>query len=295
MNPDPFYTPKISIGPFSLKDENPIEREVDLSILQVLGHNLVFTYSGKSAIEIAIESLHLGNSSTIGIVTTSGNSYVSNCVTTTISKYCKWVIFDYNQTIDCLIVIHEFGFLLDLVSMNNLRRLDVPIINDFAYSFLSLSMSGRTDFENEINLTSFPKSFNINFGGLIHLPESREKRDDREIRNQIINNLGCQVNSLEVKENIDRRMKNREYYAKELKSYGYTVIWNYGEVCPGVCMISPEKPVNLQLMKNFLQRNGVESSVFYGRDAFFVPVHNLMTKRELEYVSYMIGAFENVN
>ena len=295
MNPDPFYTPKISIGPFTLKDDNPVEREVDLSVLQVLGQNLVFTYSGKSAIEIAIESLNLGKSSTIGVVTTSGNSYVSNCVTTTISKYCEWVIFDINQKVDCLIVIHEFGFLVDLASMNDLRKLDVPIINDFAYSFLSLFMSGRKDFENEINLTSFPKSFNINFGGLIHLPDSRKKRDDREIRNQIIKNLGNQVNSMGVKENISRRMNNREYYENELKSYGYNVIWNYSEICPGVCMISPGKPINLQLMKTFLQRNGIESSVFYGRDAFFVPVHNLMTKRELEYVSYMIGAFENVN
>lgn len=295
MNPDPYYTPKISIGPFCLKEESLIDREVDLTILQVLGQNLIFTYSGKSAIEISIESLNLGKSSTIGIVTTSGNSYVSNCVTKTISKYCEWVIFDINQKVDCLIVIHEFGSLLDLNSMNDLRKLGVPIINDFAYSFLSLFMSGRTDFKNEINLTSFPKSFNINFGGLVNLPESKKKMEDQEIRNRILESLGYQLNSIGINENIAQRIKNRKYYEIELKRYGYDVIWNKKEICPGVCMISPREPVDLTLMKTFLQRNGIESSVFYGRNAFFVPVHNLMTKKELEYVVYMIGAFKSVN
>jgi hypothetical protein len=295
INPDPYYTPRISIGPFSLRDVSLKEREVDLGTLKVLGQNLAFAHSGKKAIEIALETLNLGKSSIIGIVTTSGNSYVSKCVTETISKYCDWVIFDFTQKVDCLFVIHEFGCLVDFASMNELRKQKIPIINDFAYSFLSLFMSGRKDFEDEINLTSFPKSFNINFGGLIHLPLSKKKIDDQEIKKQILNNLGYQLDSLALYENISQRMQNREFYGEQLKRYSYEVIWDAGEICPGVCMITPKKHVDLQLLKSFLQRNGVESSVFYGKNAFFVPVHNLLTKRELEYVCYMIGAFDNAN
>lgn len=295
VNPDPYYTPKISIGPFDLKSENLLKREPDPSILQVLGNNLVFTHSGKNAIGIAIEELNLGKSSVIGIVTTSGNTYVSKCVTETISRYCDWIIYDNKQKVDCLIVIHEFGFLLDLESMNYLRSLDVPIINDFAYSFLSLYMSERTDFENEISLTSFPKSFNINFGGLIHLPNKKNRIDDQKIRAEIIKELSYQLNTDSIEKNISLRKRNREHFQKELRQYGYDVIWNKSEISPGVCMISPQKPIDLQLLKIFLQRNGIESSVFYGENAFFVPVHHLLSKREIEYVCYMIGAFHNAN
>jgi hypothetical protein len=179
--------------------------------------------------------------------------------------------------------------------MNDLRRLNVPIINDFAYSFLSLYMSKRNDFSNEINLTSLPKSFNINFGGLIHLPDFQIKMDDQGIKNLIMEELGYQLNVFAVEENISLRKSNRQFYEKELLKYDYKVIWNDNKICPGVCMITPEKPTDLQLMKSFLQRNGIECSVFYGRDAFFVPVHNSMSKREIDYVCYMIGAFQNAN
>jgi hypothetical protein len=295
VNPDPYYTPKISIGSFNLKIENFVEGEIDHGILQVLGSSLVFTNSGKQAISIAIEALNLHKSNTIGIVTTTGNTYVSNCVTETISQYCNWSMYNKVEKFDCLIVIHEFGFLLDIDSMNNLRKLNIPIINDFAYSFLSLYMSKRTDFSNEINLTSLPKSFNINFGGVVHLPHIQSKVDDRKVRNLILEELKNQLNVIAVEENISMRKSNRRFYEKELLQYGYKVIWNDDQICPGVCMISPEKPSDLQLMKTFLQRNGIESSVFYGREAFFVPVHNLMSKRELDYVCFMIGAFRNAN
>ena len=107
--------------------------------------------------------------------------------------------------------------------------------------------------------------------------------------------MGFQLNAFAVEENISLRKNNRDFYEEELSKYDFRVIWNDNEICPGVCMISPSKPTDLQLMKNFLQRNGIESSVFYGRDAFFVPVHNFMSKKELEYVCFMIGAFQNAN
>jgi len=295
VNPDPYYTPKISIGPFNLKTESQRAIEIDPNILKTLGTNLLFTSSGKQAIEIALETLKIHEQNTVGIITTSGNMYVSKCVTETVSKFCNWVMYDRNQNVDCLIVIHEFGVLLDIDSMNDLRSLDIPIINDFAYSFLSLYISKRLDFLNEINITSFPKCFNINFGGLIHLPNLKISADDRQIENKILDKLKDQLNSSAIEENISARKRNREFYKINLPKHGFEVIWNHEEICPGVCMISPTKSTDLQELKNFLQRNGIECSVFYGKEAFFIPVHSFLSRQELEYILFMIGAFENVD
>ena len=295
LNPDPYYTPKISIGPFSLKNIDLAPKQAELNVLKILGENLVFTNSGKHAIKLALEHLNAKKSNIVGIVTTSGNSYVSKCVTETISEYCGWKIFDRSEKVDFLFVIHEFGALHSKESMDKLRNLNVPIINDFAYSFLSLFLSCREDFVNEINLTSLPKSFDINYGGIVHLPKSRFENVDQELRKSILEIVGIELNAAAIQKNITLRKQNREFYKTVLSGYGYKVVWDKEEICPGVCMIAPLQLINLQNLKNFLQRNGIECSVFYGEEIFFVPVHHFMTHRELEYVCFMIGAFKNDN
>ena len=295
LNPDPYYTPKVSIGSFTLKDSLLTEEVSDPKILDCLGKNLIFTPSGKHAIRLALEDLQLCRDDKIGIVTTSGNSYVSKCVTETISEYCDWVIGDYRQNVSCLFVIHEFGALHSLETMNAYRLLEIPIINDFAYSLLSLYQSGREDFRKEINLTSFPKNFNINFGGAISLNHENINIDDQFMRSSIFKSLKNELSFDAIQTNIHQRKLNRQFYKSRLRRMGYDVVWDQEEICPGVCMISPQKSMNLEKLKIFLQRNGIESSVFYGEQVFFVPIHHLMSQKELEYVCFMIGAFEDAN
>ncbi len=295
INPDPYYTPKISIGPFSLKNIKSAPKQADLKVLKHLGENLVFTSSGKHAIRLALEHLSAKKTNVVGIVTTSGNSYVSKCVTETISEYCDWKMFDKSGKVDFLFVIHEFGALYSKESMDDLRILNIPIVNDFAYSFLSLFMSRRTDFASEINLTSLPKSFDINYGGIIHLPKSKIEYVDQELKKSILEIVSMEFNTDAIQENITSRKQNREFYKKVLSGYGYKIVWDEEEICPGVCMMTPLRSTNLQELKIFLQRNGIECSVFYGEDILFVPVHHFMTQRELEYVCFMIGAFKNDN
>lgn len=295
VNADIFYTPKISISPFSLNRTQPQNPFYASNALEVLGSELLYTSSGKEAIYWALESLELTRDDTVGIFTTSGNSYVSKCVTETISQFCNWEIGgDYTQNA-CLFLIHEFGSLIDYQSMSNYRSTGIPIINDFAYSFLSLYSSGRKDFDKEINITSLPKSFNINFGGILSQGKAPYRLANLEMKSWILEEISPFIDTESLKSNIEKRKANREYYSNVLGPMGFDVIWNEEFITPGVCMISPRQPVNLHELKTFLQRNGIESSVFYGRNSFFVPVHQNMTTTELDYVCFMIKSFPNVN
>jgi hypothetical protein len=179
--------------------------------------------------------------------------------------------------------------------MNDFRLLGIPIINDFAYSLLSLYQSGREDFRKEINLTSFPKNFNTNFGGAISINQRNMNIDDQFMRSSIFKALKNELSVDAIQSNIHQRKLNRQFYKSRLTQMGYDVVWDQEEICPGVCMISPHKTINLEKLKIFLQRNGIESSVFYGEQVFFVPIHHLMSQKELEYVCFMIGAFEDAN
>jgi hypothetical protein len=292
VNPDPFYTPRVSIGAFNLKNSLGHKANLDTRLLGRLGPNWMTTSSGKKAIRMAFGHLQVSPNWHVGIVTTSGNSYVSKCVTETISDYCTWEMYGKGSKVDLLFVIHEFGALLTLKRMKEYRLLGIPIINDFAYSFLSLFSSGRNDFVDEINLTSFPKAFNVPCGGAVHIPGNTASGIDKRDSSELLKGLEFELNTDSIKQIIEIRKRNREFYSKKLTKHGYRVIWNNKGICPGVCMITPLKSVNLQNLKDLLQRNGIEASVFYGQTSFFVPVHHLLTEKELNYVCFMIGAFK---
>ena len=49
--------------------------------------------------------------------------------------------------------------------------------------------------------------------------------------------------------------------------------------------------VDLPALKTFVQEHGIESSVFYGEQAFFVPVHERLAPSDLEYFAQVISAF----
>jgi|694.fasta_scaffold115523_3 hypothetical protein len=295
IDPDPYYTPRISIGPFSLKDTVINDPYKNTDSLRYLGSNLVYTNSGKDAIRLALDYLQLKSKDVVGIVTTSRNSYVSKCVTETISEYCAWSMYEVGSEVDVLFIIHEFGTLLPLTSMQLFREMGIPIINDFAYSLLTLIMNEREDFCKEINISSFPKSFNVNFGGVLGVPSLIEEPEVNFHSKAILERIPLDLSTAAIHENINKRKLNRAYYKEELSSYGYKVVWDEEDVCPGVCMIEPSRSTNLQRLKTFLQRNGIESSVFYGQEKFFVPVHQLMTLNELEYVCFMIKAYKDEN
>ena len=49
--------------------------------------------------------------------------------------------------------------------------------------------------------------------------------------------------------------------------------------------------INLNDMKNFINSNGIESSVFYGENAYFVPCHQNLKKQDIEYIFEAIKYF----
>ena len=44
-------------------------------------------------------------------------------------------------------------------------------------------------------------------------------------------------------------------------------------------------------LKEFMQRNGVESSVFYGQNAFYIPIHQNLDQNQLNYMVALLNCF----
>jgi hypothetical protein len=48
---------------------------------------------------------------------------------------------------------------------------------------------------------------------------------------------------------------------------------------------------DLNQLKSFLYDHGIQNSVFYGEDAFFIPVHQNLSREDLDYFYEVISFF----
>jgi hypothetical protein len=95
-----------------------------------------FTASGRSALDAILTALELGPDDDVLVTSSSGQVYVSPCVTCIVFNHCRpsRVLTDRTRAI---VVIHEFGYphpdlrqLLELA-----RERGIPLIEDCAHSF----------------------------------------------------------------------------------------------------------------------------------------------------------------
>jgi hypothetical protein len=93
----------------------------------------------------------------------------------------------------------------------------------------------------------------------------------------------------------DAAKKRRENYhalTKRFQQLGCSSRFELSESSvPGVFMFQTPAGVDLPSLKVFVQDHGIESSVFYGEQAFFVPVHDRLAPTDLEYFAQVVSAF----
>jgi hypothetical protein len=292
--PDEFYTPKISISPYNLKGEIDKIQKIDGNffrgnkIFEILGKNVKLSKSGKDAIVRIFNESILKNAKLVAIVTESGNTYVSRCVTNTLKHVLEKRITNIDEA-EVIYIIHEFGRIISEQKMGELRKLSKPVINDFAYSFCSLYLDKRKDFNDEINFTSLPKTFPMNNGGLYSIPDSLKSRDRKEFRkeNDVYGDSQLFTDDY-IKTISKKRQINLQRIINKLQQIEAKSYWPDEKYVPGVAMITTRLNISLENLKAQLNRVGIESSVFYGERAFFVPVHQNLTELELEYITSFV-------
>lgn len=298
-DPDVFMRPSYRISPFATSDLGRVSflngnSEFD----RVAGHffggrEFRFTESGRVAIEIALEAIGVNKQDLVSIVTTSHNYYVSSCVTSAIEKHCRW-----NRTVgpdtSVIFVIHEFGCLYK--SVNSLKQYGLPIIEDFAHAFASRYSPMETFAERLIGdyaIFSLPKFIPIQFGGIIVSSKVYlgGQYVDPKIRSWLEAKFTECIGELEL--TIGARKKIHSILAEKFIGLGLSSFFEYsdGEV-PGAFLFRADLTESqLQKLKLHAQLYGIESSVFYGEKAFFLPCHQRLTSIDAEYFYEIIEMF----
>lgn len=253
--------------------------------------NYLLTKNGKSALNISLSKLNLHSDDVVTIFTTSGNFYISGCVTKEIEKFCKWSRNIENNT-KVILVNNEFGYVYK--GIETLKEYNLPIIEDCAHSFISQNKNNTIGKIGDFVIYSLPKFFSVQFGGLLVSSNNTVENSLKENEQKYL--LSCIGRNISFITDIkNKRLDNYCYLKEKMNALGLTPTFRISEFeTPGVFMFNIEN-IDLNQLKVFCQRNGIESSVFYGRNAFFIPVHQNLTKFDLNYFIEVIKKFINEN
>jgi len=294
-NPYHELMPDYKICPFSTVDivknkQLPESNYIDEYFQNRFGENrFTYTVNGRDAISLALSHFQLKTTDCVTILTTTGNFYISSCVTTEIEKHCQW-----SRTIESntkiLFVNHEFGFPYE--NIEALKKYNVPIIEDCAHSFFSQDANARTGKVGDFVIYSFPKMFPIQVGGLL------VSNNDCVIKNNIPPDLLQYIKnclSFYIKDSeaiIETRHRNYNYISEIVKELQITERFALtNNITPGVFMFKSQKHLNYAELKLFLYKHGIQCSVFYGEDAFYIPVHQNLTYDDLDYFKAVMKTF----
>jgi len=240
------------------------------------------TSDGRSAIGRAIQILGLKRDDCVTIITTTGNTYISGCVTQEIEKTCNWSR-ELNKNTRAIFVNHEFGMFHR--SLEEYKKLGVPIIEDFAHSFCSLSECGASRIQGDFLVCSFSKIFPMQAGGALLFNKEHALLDegDGEILHYVDSNASFYIDALDdIKK---KRLMNYQLFSEKFRSIGVEPFFRFSkDDVPGVFCFELRENIDPSEFKEMMNANGIESSVFYGRSAYFVPCHQYLSEEDINYI-----------
>jgi len=295
LPPDPAAGIKANIrfSPFSYRSLDETAGLPAEMVAARLGDHLqsdyVLTDSGRHALGLILDQLGLGTGDLVTIVTTSGGTYVSRCVTETIEPRCAWSMERRPET-RAILVIHEWGRPCEAIA--DWLDCGMPVIEDCAYAFAGRFADGSpVGSKGDFALFSLPKLFSVNFGGVAVsrsgeigyvMPTARQ--------HYLLGRIGGELADLPA------LLAMRDEVWQDLRHL-------YGELGaePFFAPAAGEQPavfmfrhdpsrIPLADVRSAFEAHGVEASVFYGEDAFYVPCHHKVGPEARRYLAAIYEA-----
>lgn len=286
VNPDPFLLPSYRMSPFStsfitennsLKDDDFAKDYFDSRFGK---ENWKFTNTGRQAIKEALKNYALSKEDVVSIITTSQNFYISSCVTATIEEFCKWNREIVPET-KVILVNHEFGF--PYQDMNALQKLGLPIIEDCCTTFFSQDTNNNVGTYGDYSVYSFPKFFPIQIGGLLVANHGvSHQLVDPDTERYLLNVLSHNLKNEEVL--LKKRKENYDYALSKFSKLGFEARFESdASIVPYALVLKNNSVItDLNRLKEFLNTNGIQNSVFYGEDAFFIANHQNLSVSDID-------------
>jgi dTDP-4-amino-4,6-dideoxygalactose transaminase len=297
LDPDPYVMPCYRIGPFTTRDialhaKLPDSKEIDNYFSARFGNReFTYTMNGREAIHIALSSYNLETDDLVTILTTSGNHYITGCVTGEIEKCCRWNREIVPET-KLLFVNHEFGTVYP--DMKSLVDTGIPIIEDCCTNFFTTGRDNRIGSYGDFSVYSFTKMFPVQVGGLLvknKAMSARRSKIDAESLAYIRKVLSHEVNRKE--QLLNQRANIYDYGLSRFSEMGFTARFPLepGFVPYALVLNNHGIITDLESWRDHMWKHGIQHSIFYGEDAFFLPAHQNLSETDIDYFVSVITNF----
>jgi hypothetical protein len=293
----PFHVPVIRMSPFrgfgcDTFSEKWLQDDVASTLLP----------RGSYALLAILKHLGIKEHESVNIVKTFGSDYITRCVTDTIEKTgAKWDLRGpMHVGTKAVLVIHEFGIPVyqdrDLAMIQNARNLGIPIIEDCAWRL------NRHFFFSDYWFFSAQKMFDLNYGAVlrgVHIPDDKLWEYgclDFVKRDKLANGTrACDVG-------VDRRVENWRLFHELVLADGMTPdeCYDYEKSVrdnvwvPTVYLLKVDSDKVADELVARLVEFGVQAGHYHGEPVIFVPIHQSMTRKEVEYVFAVIKGYYNL-
>jgi hypothetical protein len=248
--------------------------------------------SGREAMSVLFEHLHLKKEDEIYITTTFDFPNVSACVTSTIFNYCKpsRVLGPFTKAI---FVIHEFGvvhpeiYKLRIIADNS----GIPLIEDCAHTFLSKDRSGGSvGTTGDWTIVSFPKFYPVSSGGMLLGNEPLLNKMTFDL--SVLNDFAVVFQEFaDNQKNATRRIEIARLFRSGInpKNIRFLLDEDDNLSVPWFFPVEVDQP---GIYRDKLIKSGVETGLWYGSNLIVLPLHQYFTDDE---VNEMIFIFNKVH
>lgn len=288
IDPCEFQRPAFRISPFTTADVSrnaqwPASSGIDDYFANRYPQRaFAYTRNGREAIYLALQSLNLAHGDCVTILTTTGNHYISGCVTKEIEKFCHWSR-QFESSTKVLFVNHEFGFGYEKLA--ELKKHGVCIIEDICHSFASNNSEDTLGKIGDFVIASFPKYFPIQCGALLWHDRARPIQEmidpaAKAYCQTVLSHYQGQIAAI-----AQQRRANHEYMARRFSERGLRARFSLADWdVPGAFMFVVAAQTDLAQMKAFLARQGIQGGGFHKESTYFVPVHQQLGLADMDYI-----------
>ncbi len=235
--------------------------------------------------ELQLEG-RLSSESEVCITTTTDTPYISSHVTRPIEAVCGWSRTPSEKTA-AVFLIHEFGF--PHPEVEDWRRFcderHIPLIEDLAYAW----GTAGTGLWGDYRIYSATKALSVPFGGFLVGRRISQDRlwdvhgsSDLQKEEQVLSLIdtwwqpGDEIRA--------QRQKIWKRYEQNLDSVSDPFMALSLEVMPGAYLAKMKDEEEMKRVSAFVRRFGIEVGNWYHHAAIFLPCHQRMQDRHVDYI-----------
>jgi len=228
--------------------------------------------TARAALSAAVVAMTQRGDTLPFVETTSKSEYLSGCIPQVLGRVSR----SMPEQSEVAIFVSDFGFKTDR-PMEQFQIYDDAWSLDLNFAEVFLERAGRA------YISSLPKVFGLPFGGLAMLSEDIEVESDLSKSQEATLRMLLKDKIPQLEEIRSRRRANLTYLEKKIRPWELQFNLKSTDM-PGAAVVKPNFSFNEKDFRRRVNAHGVRSTSFFGNQAVLIPVHQGLSRLDLDYL-----------